>query len=83
MAARLGLMPWDARRLQPAELKDLFDGWLWRRSRDMEVLGMAVAWLRCMMDSETTVDHIMDSFPGYDGGELRRALRESGWDPRA
>lgn len=81
MAARLGIMPWDAARLQPVELKALFDGWIWRRSRDAEVYGMCIAWLRSMLDGETSIDQIMDSLPGYDGGEAKRALRD--WDPRA
>lgn len=59
-------MPWDRERIQPADLDALYDGWYWRRSRDLEALAQVVLWLRSMMDSETDFEKIVASMPGYD-----------------
>ena len=74
MASRLGLFPWERDRLAPAELKELWDGYVWRRSRDMEVWSRGLYWLRSMMDPEADDDKIVESMPGYDG-ERERMIR--------
>ena len=38
----------------------------WRRSRDLETLGMALFWLRLMMTDKPTYEELRDSFGGYE-----------------
>lgn len=65
-------MPWDVERMTLSELGRHHEGWLWRRSRDMKVLAVAVGWI-CQMvnelnnESRVEVDDevIARSFPGY------------------
>lgn len=42
----------------------------WRRSRDLEAVGMAVFWLRSMLDDKASLPTILKSMPGYDGEGL-------------
>lgn len=83
MANRLGLLPWDRDRLSPAELKELWEGWHWRRSRDMEVLGKALVYLMSMMSPDVDYDKIVSSLPGYDQGIAKTYRDMSGTDTDA
>lgn len=61
-------MPWDVERMTPTELNRFHEGWLWRRSRNMRVLAVALGWVGGMIrDRESDLDDemIARSFPGY------------------
>lgn len=48
------------------EINDLYGGWHWRRSRDLETLAWVVYMLRSMMSSDEDYDAIVALAPGYD-----------------
>lgn len=60
----MGYRPGEWEDLQPVELYAVQDAWCWRRSRDMELLAIGVAWLRSLLTATDPVD-ILDSLPGY------------------
>ncbi len=37
----------------------------WNRSRDLEVLAVAVTWLRAMLDDKARASRVLDTLPGY------------------
>jgi len=65
MAARLGLAPWDRDRLQPAEIWELYDGMMWRHSRQIELVAIQTMYIRTMMSDKDRLDDILQSFPYY------------------
>lgn len=69
-------MPWQRERLTPADLKALMEGRRWRRSRDLEVLAMALIWIRGAWGAEDEYEKVVSSLPGYDG-EHGRAEKEA------
>lgn len=84
MAARLGLLPWERDRLAPVQLKELWDGWVWRRSRDMEATVTALLWvMKAQGVSNNDVDYLklIESMPGYDGEYVRVMRERVNWPP--
>lgn len=65
MAARLGILPWEAGRLTPTEIRALYDGWRWRHSRGIEMVAVQTTWIRSML-GEVSLDQVLGSFPYYD-----------------
>ena len=82
MASRLGLLPWERDRLSPAELKELWEGFTWRRSRNIEVVASVVLWLVSLMTDKIDYGDILRSMPGYDG-EHERMMRAAAQDQQA
>lgn len=80
MASRLGILPWDRENLSPAEIKDLWEGWQWRRSRDMEVLAQALMWLISLQTAEGDYDKVLMSLPGYDQQRVKDLQEAAGSD---
>jgi hypothetical protein len=60
----LGYSPDQFQRLQPVEVLALWDAWLWRRSREIEVIAVATMWTAGAF-SKLNPQKVLDSFPGY------------------
>ena len=52
--------------MTPVEINDLFDGFIWRLSRNIEIVALQTTIIRGMME-ETTFDGTLGSFSFYDG----------------
>jgi len=65
MASRLGLKPWEREDLEPAELSEMYEGMLWRHSRQVELVAIQTWLIRAMMTSEEKLDSILGAFPYY------------------
>ena len=65
MAARLGLRPWERDRLEPVEIREMYDGMMWRHSRQVEVVAIQTWLIRAMMTSDEKLDSILGAFPYY------------------
>lgn len=61
----MGYRPGEWEHLQPVELEALWDAWLWRRSRDIEVRAVSAMWI---LSAWTKVDakKVLHSYPGYE-----------------
>ena len=70
MAARLGLKPWEAARLQPSEIQELYKGLLWRHSREVEIVAAQtrIIMTSILGDSAASLRDFCRMFPGYDDG---------------
>lgn len=44
LAYRLGLRPWELEDLQPIDLWEMWSGWRWRFSRDLEARMTVAVW---------------------------------------
>ena len=66
MAARLGLKPWERERLEPVEIRELYEGMIWRHSRQVELVAIQTWLIRAMMSSEEKLKPIIDCFPYYE-----------------
>lgn len=77
LGARLGLLPWERRRLTPVELERLYEGQRWRRSRDMEALWIAVRLIRGAWLKDDDPDAFLGLWAavGYDMERPRRIAR--------
>jgi len=71
MAARLGLRPWERDRMAPAEVFELWDGYLWRHQFEMVALAQGVTWLRAMLDDKASFTKVAESM-GIDLDRLRK-----------
>jgi hypothetical protein len=82
MGARLGVMPEEWKKLTPAEQKQMWDGWRWRRSRDMEVLASTILWMigPHVKAGSVDFDDVSRTFPGYDREFQRRVGIKEGED---
>lgn len=66
MAARLGLSPRDRDQLQPSEIRDLYDGLLWRRSREIEIVAAQTRIIvQSVLGGDATLEDFCLMFPGY------------------
>jgi hypothetical protein len=50
------------------EIHALWEAWLWRRSRDIEVTAIATMWLSGCW-TKVNPQKVLDSFPGYKRDE--------------
>lgn len=66
-------MPWERARLQPKEIEALYDGQVWRRSRDIELLGVVLYRLIGMFTSDIHIDDVLEWFPHYDRQHFKAA----------
>jgi len=69
MAARLGLKPWERDRLEPVEIREMYDGMIWRHSRQVELVAIQTWLVRAMMTKDEKLATILDSFPYYEREE--------------
>ena len=65
MASRLGLKPWEREEMEPAEIREMYDGMIWRLSRTSEIVAIQTWAIRGMLTSEERLDSILDLFPYY------------------
>jgi hypothetical protein len=68
MAARLGLQPWERRRMTPQQLRELWEGERWRQSRLMDMIAVAAAWIsnRIPLNQDATQpDDVARAMAGY------------------
>ena len=65
MAARLGLKPAERDELQPAEIWELYNGMMWRHSRQIEIAATHALLVRAMLTSDDDRDGILSMFPYY------------------
>lgn len=66
MAFRLGFKPWEYARLQPAEVWALWDAWLWRRSREIELMAVSTLWQVKSWGAKVDNRKVIQSYPGYE-----------------
>lgn len=65
MAYRLGYKPGEWESLAPIELSALWDAWMWRRSREIEVIAVPTLWLLRAWGSKVDERKLLRTFPGY------------------
>ncbi len=65
MAVRLGLKPWESERLTPREIRELYDGMMWRHSRQIEIAATHALLVRAMLVEKDDRDDLLSMFPYY------------------
>jgi hypothetical protein len=65
MASRLGLKPWEREALEPVEIREMYDGMIWRHSRLVELFGVQTWLVRAMMTDKEKRDDVLACFPYY------------------
>ncbi len=65
MSARLGLRPWESERLTPREIGELYDGMMWRHSRQIELVATHALLVRAMVTDKDDRNGILSMFPYY------------------
>lgn len=81
MAARLGILPEEASRLTPSELKELWEGYVWRHSRMIEVIAKVATMLLQVQGAEVEYPQIVGGIPGYDQ-EYEKEMRRIAPPPK-
>ncbi len=65
MASRIGLKPWEFERLTPREIRELYNGMMWRHSRLIETVATHALLVRAMLVEKDNRDDILSLFPFY------------------
>lgn len=74
-------MPWDRDRLSPEQLRELWLGWVWRRSRDLEVTATVLLTYLRSQGAKTEFVDVIEWMPGYDGEYIRMMREKHNWPP--
>lgn len=69
MAARVGLRPWERDRMTPAEVRDLYDGHVWRvGALAWGVHLLMAAWVKKAPSAEAIHAAMVSDIEGDNGG---------------